>query len=280
MIGICTDSNSQISPELASRYGVEVVPLTVTIDGETFREGVDLDADAFWARFEAGVTEVGTAAPSPGQVGAAYEALVARGATSICSIHVSPAVSSTFDAARVAARVAKVEVRVVDSGAASFGVSCAVWEAADAIQRGADLESAARLAQQVGERTGNVFVLGTLELARRGGRLQPGLEGDLQAAGGVPILSMIGGTMLEVGRAASLESACDAMAGYILKSPGPSKRVAIGTADTTTEALASALARRLRFAPAVVDLIRYRIGPSVGAHTGPGTVGAYFYALG
>lgn len=279
MIGICTDSNSQISPELADRYGVAVVPLTIVIDGESFLEGVNLDADGFWARFQSGVTEVSTAAPSPGQVSAAYETLIARGATSILSVHVSPEVSSTFDVARLAARSARVEVRVVDSGTASFGVSCAVWEAAEAIRSGAGLGEAADLARQVGERTRNVFVLGTLELARRGGRLMPGLQTEPGHKTGVPILSMIGGKMVEVGRVDNLDEACGAMADYI-GDLGPSpRRVAVGTADPGTEALASALEKRLRSTVEVVDLVRYRIGPSVGAHTGPGTAGAYFYAL-
>ena len=51
MIGICTDSSSQLPPELRDRYGIEVVPVTVSIDGQEYLEGVDLDADAFWARF-------------------------------------------------------------------------------------------------------------------------------------------------------------------------------------------------------------------------------------
>ncbi|MGH9070406.1 MAG: DegV family protein [Acidimicrobiales bacterium] len=278
MIGVCTDSNSQIPPELAARYGVEVVPLTVTLDGEAFLEGVDLDADQFWERIETGVTEVATAAPSPGQFGLAYQALAVRGATSVCSIHVSREVSSTYDAARLAAGATTLEVRVVDSGAASFGVSCAVWEAAEAIRAGADLQHAALIAEQVGGRTGNVFVLRTLEVARRGGRLAPGVESF--PGGTLPIWSIIGGKMVEVGRANDLESACGAMADYILDSPGSTKRVAVGTADPATEALASALELRLRPARGVADLIRYRIGPSVGAHTGSGTVGAYWYPLG
>ena len=45
MIGICTDSNSQLPESLAQRYAVEVVPITVTVDGHEYLEGVDLDAD-------------------------------------------------------------------------------------------------------------------------------------------------------------------------------------------------------------------------------------------
>jgi len=51
-IGLVTDSNSQITRELVERFGIEVVPLTVTIDGAEFSEGIDLDADEFYAHFD------------------------------------------------------------------------------------------------------------------------------------------------------------------------------------------------------------------------------------
>ena len=65
VIGIVTDSNSQIPPELAELYGIEVVALTVTLDGVDYAEGVDLDADEFYARFENGTPTVSTSQPSP-----------------------------------------------------------------------------------------------------------------------------------------------------------------------------------------------------------------------
>jgi len=52
VIRICCDSGAQLDPALAERHGIEVVPLTVRIDGMTYLEGVDLDADGFWAMFE------------------------------------------------------------------------------------------------------------------------------------------------------------------------------------------------------------------------------------
>ena len=51
-VRIVTDSNSQFPAELADRYGVAVVPLTVVVDGESFAEGIELTADDFYARFE------------------------------------------------------------------------------------------------------------------------------------------------------------------------------------------------------------------------------------
>jgi DegV family protein with EDD domain len=113
VIGIVTDSNSQLPPELADRYGVEVVPLTVVVDGVEYAEGIELDADSFYARFEAGTPTVSTAAPSPGQFARAYRRMVDAGATEIVSIHIGSALSGTLNSARLAATDAPVPVHLV-----------------------------------------------------------------------------------------------------------------------------------------------------------------------
>ncbi len=272
MIGLVTDSNAQLPDELAARYAVEVVPLTVTVDGVTYLEGVDLDADAFYARFESGRPRVTTAQPSPGQFAAAYEAVAERGATEILSVHIGSSVSGTVNAARLASQVSPVPVRIVDTGTASFAVSLCLWAAAAAASAGASLEEAAAAAERVGATVGNVFMVGVLDLARAGGRL----AGDVAAAPAtVPVLTLAGGVMREIDRCAGVEEAADAMAAHVVAG-GAALRVGVGVADHGTLPLVIALEDRLRAAPEVAELVRYRIGPSVGAHTGPGTVGAMF----
>src|SRR5205823_5608745 len=109
-----------------------VVPLRVTVDGVTYLEGVDLDADEFYARFEAGTPEVATSQPSPGQFEVAYDQLVAAGADEILSVHIGSSISGTVNAARLAAAEVAIPVRIVDTGTASFGVALCVWAAAEA----------------------------------------------------------------------------------------------------------------------------------------------------
>jgi len=271
-IGLCTDSNAQLPDELVERFDIEVVPLTVTIDDKSFREGIDLDADQFYARFaEDARPSVSTAAPSPGAFADAYERLVERGAREILSVHIGSAISATLNAAHLAAGSARVPVRLVDTGSASFVIACCVWEAAVARCEGASLEGAAAAAEAVASRCGNVFVVTDLAWARSGGRLSPGAEG-----GGVPVLGLVDGRMERIASAADVEEAANAMAAVVL-GHGQSLRVGVGTADTATDDLGQALEDRLRGQPAVLDLVRYRVGPSVGAHTGPGTAGAVFY---
>lgn len=275
MIGLVTDSNAQLPPDLAQRYGVEVVPLTVTVDGVEYLEGVDLDADAFYARFQRGRPMVSTAQPSPGQFAAAYEAVADRGATEILSVHIGSTVSGTINSARLAAQVSPVPVRIVDTGTASFAISLCLWEAAEAVAGGATLEEAAVAAERVSATVGNVFVVGALDVARAGGRL----AGDVGPAATIPVLTLVGGVMQQVERCVDLDQAADAMA-RVVRAGGPSLRVGVGLSDPGTAPLVAALEERLRDAGEVRELVRYRIGPSVGAHTGPGTVGTMFAPTG
>jgi DegV family protein with EDD domain len=275
LIGLVVDSNAQLPPELAERYGVEIVPLTVTVDGTPYLEGVDLDADAFYARFQGARPTVSTAQPSPGQFAAAYEAVTERGASEILSIHIGASASGTVNSARLASQVSPVPVRIVDTGTASFAVSLCLWEAAEALAEGATIDEAARRAEQVGATVGNVFVVEALDVARAGGRLADDVATTPAA---IPVLTFTGGKMHEVGRASDVGEAADALTGYV-RAAGSSLRVGVGLADGGTLPLVIAVEERLRSAPEVAELVRYRIGPSVGAHTGPGTVGIMFAPL-
>ncbi len=270
MIGICTDSNSQLPAALAERYGIEVVPLTITVDDVDYLEGVDLDADAFYAHYADGRSpEVSTSQPSPGQFAVAYEDLAARGCTEILSIHVTAGVSGTINAARLAAHSVPTAVRLVDSGTASFGVSCCVWAAAAAIAAGASLDDAARIAESVAPTIGNVFVVGATAHLHQGGRAA-------NLGGGLPVLTLRGGNVEVIERLDSTLDAVNAMATYTI-GWGDRLRVAVGHSDAATEPLADALEAAVSESARVLEVVRYRVGPSVGAHTGPGTVGCFMF---
>ncbi len=275
MLGFCTDSGAQLPPELVSRYGIVVVPLTVTLDGVQHQEGVDLDADAFWDRFARGPTpSVQTAAPAPGRFLEAWGDLAARGATEIVSIHTGSEVSGTLDAARIAAEMAPVPVHLVDSHTASFAVGCCTWEAAEAGERGASAEEAVKVAEAVAGGVGNVFVVGALDLVRAGGRLSPDTSDDA----GIPVLSLAGGKVQPFGRATNVDDAGDQMAAYVL-GLGDDLRVGLSIADKGAAPLWEALEARLVACRQVREIVRYRVGPSVGAHSGPGTAGAVAYPI-
>jgi fatty acid-binding protein DegV len=168
-----------------------------------------------------------------------------------------------------------VPVRIVDTGTASFAVAFCAWEAAEAAARGATVDEVVAAAERVAVRVGNVFVVRALDLARAGGRLAAHAETDDPTAA-IPVLTLAGGTMRTIGHAADVDRAARIMADHVLAS-GTSLRVGLSVADLGARPMVDALEALLGDAPEVRELIRYRVGPSVGAHTGPGTAGAMYY---
>lgn len=271
MIALVTDSNAQLPDALRDRFGVHVVALTVVVDGEDRLEGVDLGADEFYSRLAAGAT-VSTAAPSPGRVLEVFDVAAARGATRILAIHIGSNSSATVSAVTLASQQSPVPVEIVDTGTASFPIACSVWAAGLVLERGGDLGEAAAAARAVAATVGNVFVVGALDLARRGGRLAVGVSDDE----GVPVLALADGRMDVVGRAGDLDDAVERMDDYFGRwAEGRPSYVGVG--DALAPELAEALAERLRARAETVELLRYAIGPSVGVHSGPGTAGAVFF---
>lgn len=271
-VALVTDSGSQMPAALRRRFDVRVVPLTVVIDGEPFREGVDIATSEFYERLAQGAT-VSTAAPAPGEVLAVYEDAVDAGATEIVSVHIGSNTSGTLAAVQIAAEACPVPVDLVDTGTASFAVACCVWAAGDALGAGDDAETATEAARITASRVGNVFVVGALDLARRGGRLDPSVAGGE----GVPVLALEQGRMHAVAHAGDEAAAIEAMVSYVVhRSEGLPLRVGVG--DAVHPEMAGVFTARLTECPEVSEIMRYEIGPSVGAHTGPGTVGACFFA--
>jgi DegV family protein with EDD domain len=280
VIGIVVDSNSQMSPSLARRLAVTVVPLVVRIGGTDHREGIDLDADAFYEYWTSeGAPPITTSQPSPGAFLEVYQQLIGDGVTEILSVHMAASMSGTLNSAAVAARSVDVPVRLVDTSTASFGVTCCAWAAVDAIAAGASIEDAARVAERRAATLATAFIVGVPELIDRSGRAA-GLEVGAAAALGIPVLAGVGGELKVVASVDTVASAVDAMAEYALAHPPANPgglRVAIGTSDRSSFGVGEALTERLTGRRELADIVQYRVGPSVGAHTGPGTAGLFVF---
>lgn len=273
MIRIVTDSTSMLPPPLRERFGVGVVAMTVTVDGEEHREGNDLTTDDFYARLAAGAT-VATAAPAPGDFLDAYREATEAGADHVLSIHTGATYSAVMSAATIAAGLAEVEVTLVDTALVSFPVALCIWAAGEALVAGATPAQAADAARATAARTGSVFVVGVPALARQGGRFVT-VTGDLAPTS---ILLLDGDGIRELAQADDLDIAVDLMARHAL-AMAADNALRVGVGDALRPELAVALVDRLTGAPGVAEVVRYEVGPSVGAHTGAGTVGIVYAPL-
>ena len=138
-VRIVTDSACDLPQQVADELGIEIVPLTIRIDGHEYVDRADLTPAEFWAKCAASPTLPETAAPAPGQFEATYRKLALEGATSIVVISLSAALSATMQSAELAARSVSsdISVTVVDSQQATLGLGLIVTKAARLAAAGA-----------------------------------------------------------------------------------------------------------------------------------------------
>jgi DegV family protein with EDD domain len=268
-VRIVTDSCSDIPRPLADELGITVIPLTIQWGGTSYRDGIDLDADEFYARLAAEKELPSTSQPPPALFQYTYEHLASQG--EVVSVHLSHKFSGTVESARtVAAQVAPDKITVVDSGSASMGVGLCAIAAARAAQAGASRAECAAVAESVASRLRVAVAFETLEYLRRGGRIgraRAFIGGMLRLK---PILTVKDGEAFPVTRARSHAKAMDALAALFTEHPGVTDVVVL---HTTTPDDVAELVERARAAVPSATVYEGRFGPVLGVHGGPGMVG-------
>jgi DegV family protein with EDD domain len=272
-VRIVTDSACDLPQSAADELGIEIVPLTIRIDGHEYVDRADLTPSEFWAKCSQSSTLPETAAPAPGQFEATYRRLAAEGATGIVVVTLSAGLSATMQSAELAARnVADViDVRVVDSRSATLGQGVVVLDTARSARAGASLDEVEAHATDLARRTHVWGALDTLENLKKGGRIG-GAKAMLASVLSIkPIIEVRDGKVEEGGKQRTRSKA---MAFVVEKmaAAGPIQTLAVMQADCSDVDAFVALVRQHYSG----DIVIGDIGPVVGSHTGRGTIGVAF----
>ena len=171
-IRIVTDSCSDLPPEAAHASGIVVVPLYVIIDGETYRDGVDIDADRFYSLLEELPSLPTTSQPTVADFQEVYQGLLDQG-HQVVSIHVSAKLSGTLNSA-VQAKASlgdPPQIEIVDSQLAGGAQALLALSAAQWAREMSDhCEVAQRVHRSIG-RNHSFVVVDTLKYLQKGGRI-------------------------------------------------------------------------------------------------------------
>lgn len=272
-VAIVTDSTAYLPHSTMERHGITAVPLTVVLGDRALEEGTEISARSLALALQKRHS-VTTSRPSPEVFAAAYRAAAEGGADAVVSLHLSSEFSGTYDAALLAAKGAPVPVRVVDTGMVAMALGFCALAAAETAEAGGSLDEAVTAAEKRAAGTSAYFYVDTLDYLRRGGRI-----GTAQALLGSalavkPILELDGGRieMLEKVRTAS--RAIARLEEIVAERAGTAP-VDIAVHHLAAPERAERLAERLRErVPGLVDLHVSEVGAVIGAHTGPGLLGA------
>jgi DegV family protein with EDD domain len=274
-VAIVTDSASDLAADVAGPRGIRVVPLYVRFGAEEFRAGVDLSTDDFWARMVAPDAPFPTtAAASPGDFTAAFEAELAAGAGAIVCVTVGSKLSATLKSAELAAQgMPAAEIHVVDSDSASMGVGMLALLGAEMAEAGVP---AAEIAAELRARVRDVdlyVALDTLEYLRKGGRMSPARAAIGTVLSIKPIITVTDGEVEAADRVRTRAKARERTIELLAARPVEWITV-LHTPPADVDAFAAELLPRLPGGVDPAHVLSAVVGPSVGPHIGPGCLGA------
>jgi DegV family protein with EDD domain len=270
-VKIVTDSTSDLPKEVAQELGISVVPLNVHFNLDTFKDGVDMQADQFYHRLMTSPVLPKTSAPSPGLFKEYFNRL-AQESHEIVSIHISSKLSGTYEAALAAKQemADTCRIEVIDSKAVTMGLGLLAIVAAKAAKAGASMKEIVALVQ---DSIDKVFIAGapdTLEFLQKGGRV-----GKAQAwLGSIlsikPIISMAEGEVVPLERVRTQAKVMERMR-QLLEEHLPAREIAV-LYSTDAEEAQKIFANLKKDSPRR-SVYLAQFGPVLGTHLGPNSLG-------
>ena len=269
-VRIVTDSACDLPQHVADELEIEIVPLTIRIDGHEYVDRADLTPSEFWAKCAASSALPETAAPAPGQFEAAYRRLASEGATSIVSINLSAGLSATLQSAELAARgiADTITVTTVDSQQCTLGLGAIVMDCARLAAGGASHQAVVDRARDLATRTKVWGALDTLENLKKGGRIG-GAKALLASALAIkPIVEVRDGKVEQGGKQRTRSKALAFLVEKLVNAGPVENLMVLNAACSDVEAFVAQL--RPHYAG---EIVVGDIGPVVGSHSGRGTIG-------
>ena len=277
-VAVVTDSTAYLPPDLARK--LTIVPLTVVVNGTPGLEMVDVNAEQL-AQALLARRQVTTSRPAPEEFASVYRRLLDGGAAGVLSVHLSASLSGTYDSAMSAASAFGGRVEVVDSRSTGMGLGFPALAAAEAAARHQDLATVRAAALAAVDRTTTLFYVDTLEFLRRGGRIGAASALLGTALSVKPILiTSDDGVVVVRDRVRTASRALSRLVDLVVEAAAEST-VDIAVHHLAAPDRAETLAGRLK--DRLGDRLRAgylsEVGAVVGAHVGPGTVGASVYRV-
>jgi DegV family protein with EDD domain len=282
-ICIVTDSTADISKEVTEQLGIYVVPLKVHINNESYLDGVTISPAEFYEMLVKSEKFPSTSQPSPADFETIYKQIAAEHGNDveIISIHLSSALSGTFQSANIARTMVEsdLQVTVIDSKKAAYLLGMIVVQAARARNEGKSKDECIELVTQMIRGQKDYFVVDTLTYLQKGGRI-----GKAQALIGSilnvkPILSLNeNGEVYPFDKVRGKKKAIARILDE-LKQYAKDDKVLISLLYATNleevEDLRKAISEQFNVGEVAVA----EIGPVIGAHVGPNALAVSMYKM-
>lgn len=277
-IKVVTDSSVQLTPEEIDKYNITVVPLTITIDGRTYTDGVDISREEFVKKMDESKELPKTSQPSIGVFEKVFRELTEDG-SQVVGIFLARSLSGTIEAARQAADLIckSDQISLVDSELTDRAEAYQVLAAAKDAQEDKSLEKILAHIEKLKKNQKLRMIVVNLDNLIKGGRLGP-VAGKIATLLNIRIeLHMPDGNLdvAKKGRGKKFSKNFDKrILKYVEEHKHELKEVAISYVDTLEDM--QALGEKIKeINPDIKVLIRVT-SPIIATHAGSGAYAVFY----
>ncbi|MBO3444383.1 DegV family protein [Clostridium sp. CCUG 7971] len=270
---IICDSLSDIPKELIEKYDIEVVPLTVILDGKEYKDGIDISNDDFYKILREENAYPKTSQATYAQFKEVFDKYVNE-ERKILYIAGSSAATGTYQSAVMAKNDTEGEIYTYDSQTLTYLVGLLVVKAAQMAKEGKEIEEIISEIDKLREKTYVLFSVDTLEYLQKGGRI----SSTKAAIGSIlnikPILDIKNGLVAPVCQVRGKKNVISKMVEIIKENCGTDfsdQTMYIAYSDDFKERDRLTEAIKEQFNPKSIEY--FQIGTVIGSHAGPGLTG-------
>ncbi|WP_042355376.1 DegV family protein [Bacillus rubiinfantis] len=275
-IKIVTDSTMDMPAEVVEKLGIEVVPLSVTINGETYLDRVELGPVEFLQKMSKSPELPKSSQPSAGAFLEVYDRLGQEG-YEVLSIHMTGKMSGTVRSAESAAQMTSTKVTVLDSKFISKALAFQVKEAAEMAIQGKSVEEILLRLETVCEHTRLYIMVDTLENLVKGGRIGKGKAFIGSLLNIKPIASLEGAEYTPVTKARSYSQVVKFLAKQFAEDVKGKTIRGVGIAHAEAHELAQKVKESIFELTGFQDVEIDYTNPTIMTHTGAGALALMYY---
>lgn len=278
-VAVVTDSACDLPEELVRRHGIRIVPLELVEEGRTFRDRLDVTAEAFHAKLKTRGALPTTSQPAPAAFVEAFEEAAGEAET-IVGVFVGSTLSGTFASAKSAAdRFGGAPVHLADSLGASLLEGLLALSAAELAEEDVPAAEIVERLADLRTRSGILFTVRTFDRLIASGRVSLGRAFLGRLLGLKPILGLdTDGRVVVTGKARGSRAARGRLLDLVRDRIGaPRGRVRFGVVHVGAPELVGPVAERLRADfGSDVEILVAPVTPVLATHLGIGAWGVAY----
>lgn len=275
MIRILVDSSSDYTVEELKAKEMELVPITINFNNNSYRDGLDITRDVFYSMLTTSEEFPKTAQPSPQDFLDLFEDAKEKGDSVVC-LCLSSGLSGTFQSATLAKNMAEYdEIYLVDTLSATFAIRLLAEHACKLRAEGKTASEIFEVLDTLKSKTKIIAAVDTLEYLQKGGRLSKAAAAIGELANLKPLITVSPEGTISViakalGRNKAIATVMKQMADYTIDTDYPVYSIYTLGEENTAKLEEKAAASGIQVTE------RLQIGATIGAHVGPGASGFIF----